>query len=68
MTGQRARATRKYLVRLIRNEPHRLANDCAGSPQAEYLPHLRLGVDGLFPDFSDTAIAARAAYLSETGR
>ena len=52
----------------FRNEPRRLAYDYAGSPQAEYLQHFRLGVDGLFSDFTDTAIAARAVYLSETGR
>ena len=52
----------------FRNEPRRLANDYAGSPQAEYLQHFRLGVDGLFSDFTDTAIAARTSYLNETGR
>jgi len=52
----------------FRNEPRRLAFDYAGSPQAEYLQHFRLGVDGLFSDFTDTAIAARAVYLGETGR
>ena len=52
----------------FRNEPRRLAFDYAGSPQAEYLQHFRLGVDGLFSDFTDTAITARAVYLGETGR
>jgi len=27
----------------------------------------RLGVDGVFSDFSNTAVAARAAYLREMG-
>ena len=52
----------------FRNEPRRLALDYKGDPQAEYLQHFRLGVDGVFSDFTDTAVAARAAYLKETGR
>jgi glycerophosphoryl diester phosphodiesterase len=52
----------------FRNEARRLASDYAGDPKAEYLQHFRLGVDGVFSDFTDTAVAARAAYLLETGR
>jgi glycerophosphoryl diester phosphodiesterase len=52
----------------FRNEPRRLANDYKGDPQNEYLQYFRLGIDGLFSDFTDTAIAARAAYLKEMGR
>ena len=52
----------------FRNEPRRLAADYKGDPKAEYLQHFRLGVDGIFSDFADTAVAARAAYLAETGR
>jgi len=36
--------------------------------QAENLQHFRIGIDGLFSDFTDTAVAARAAYLKELGR
>ena len=52
----------------FRNEQRRLASDYKGDPKNEYLAFYRLGVDGLFSDFADTAIAARMAYLKETGR
>ncbi len=32
------------------------------------LAYYRLGVDGVFTDFSDTALAARSTYLKELGR
>lgn len=51
----------------FRNEKRRLAFDYAGNPQAEYLQFYRLGVDGVFSDFTDTALAARDAYLREMG-
>lgn len=47
----------------FRNEPRYLAADYGGDPQAEYLAFFRLGVDGVFTDFSHTGVAARAAYL-----
>jgi glycerophosphoryl diester phosphodiesterase len=43
----------------FRNEPRRLLADYKGDPQAEYQAFYKLGVDGLFSDFSDTAVAAR---------
>ena len=52
----------------FRNEAKRLAFDYKGDPKAEYLQFYRLGVDGLFTDFTDTAVAARASYLKELGR
>lgn len=52
----------------FRNEAKRLAADYKGDPKAEYLQFFRLGVDGLFSDFSDTAVAARQTYLKEMGR
>ncbi len=52
----------------FRNEKRRLTFDMAGDPANEYLQFFRLGVDGLFSDFPDTAVAARAKYLKETGR
>ena len=52
----------------FRNEPRRLTADLKGDPKAEYLLYYRLGIDGLFSDFADTAIQAREAYLSELGR
>lgn len=52
----------------FRNEPKRLTFDYKGDPKAEYLQFYRLGIDGLFSDFTDTAVAARATYLKELGR
>jgi len=52
----------------FRNEQRRLANDYQGDPHNEYLAFYRLGVDGVFSDFADTAIAARSMYLKESGR
>ncbi len=52
----------------FRNENRRLATDYKGDPKNEYLAHYRLGVDGVFTDFTDTALAARSAYLKEAGR
>lgn len=51
----------------FRNESKRLAFDHAGDPKAEYLQYFRLGVDGLFSDFPDTAIAARATVAKDLG-
>ena len=52
----------------FRNEQRRLASDYKGDPKNEYLAFYRLGVDGVFADFTDTAIAARSTYLKEMGR
>jgi len=52
----------------FRNEKKYLAADYGGDPQAELLKFFRLGVDGVFSDFSNTAFAARAAYLKEMDR
>ena len=45
----------------FRNEKELLVSDYKGDPKAEYKRFFELGVDGLFSDFSDTAVAARAA-------
>ena len=45
----------------FRNEKELLVSDYKGDPKAEYKRFYELGVDGLFSDFSDTAVAARAA-------
>jgi len=52
----------------FRNENRRLASDYQGDPKNEYLAYYRLGVDGVFTDFTDTALAGRAMYLKEIGR
>ncbi|MDD1651161.1 MAG: glycerophosphodiester phosphodiesterase, partial [Methylococcaceae bacterium] len=52
----------------FRNEQRRLASSYRGDPQAEYLQFFQLGVDGVFSEFPDTAVMARAAYLREFGR
>ncbi len=43
----------------FRNEPRRLAGNYKGDPKAEYELFYKLGVDGLFSDFPDTAVAVR---------
>jgi glycerophosphoryl diester phosphodiesterase len=43
----------------FRNEDCYLAPDYSGNPQLEYEQFFNLGVDGLFSDFSDTAVAVR---------
>jgi glycerophosphoryl diester phosphodiesterase len=50
----------------FRSEQRRLAADYAGSPAAEYLMFYELGVDGLFSDFADDAVAARVQFLLKT--
>ncbi len=52
----------------FRNEKRRLASDYRGDSQAEYLQFFRLGVDGVFSDFPDTARTARAVLLEEAKR
>jgi len=44
----------------FRNEAPGLVSDYKGDPKAEYRRFYQLGVDGLFSDFPDTAVAARA--------
>ncbi len=50
----------------FRNEQRRLASDYAGNPVEEYLQFYRLGIDGVFSDFADTAVAARVLFELET--
>jgi glycerophosphoryl diester phosphodiesterase len=45
----------------FRNEQPLLLSDYKGDPKAEYKRFFNLGVDALFSDFPDTAVAARAA-------
>ena len=44
----------------FRNEAPGLVSNYRGDPKAEYRQFYELGVDGLFSDFPDTAVAARA--------
>jgi glycerophosphoryl diester phosphodiesterase len=46
----------------FRNEQRRLASDYKGNPVEEYLLFYRLGVDGMFSDFPDTAFASRVLF------
>jgi len=46
----------------FRNEAKRLAANYAGNPVNEYLQFYQLGVDGVFADFADTAVVARALF------
>jgi len=52
----------------FRNEKRYLAHSYEGDPQSEYLQFFRLGVDGVFSEFPDTALAARYSYLKATNR
>jgi glycerophosphoryl diester phosphodiesterase len=52
----------------FRSEKRRLTFDMGGDPANEYLQFFRIGVDGMFSDFPDAAVAARNRYLRETGR
>lgn len=47
----------------FRNEQRRLAADYQGNPVNEYLQFYELGVNGVFSDFPDTALAARVMFL-----
>src|SRR5262245_972191 len=46
----------------FRNERRRLGSDYQGNPVNEYLQFYELGVDGVFADFADTAVAARVLF------
>lgn len=50
----------------FRNEQRRLASDYAGNPVNEYLQFYKLGIDGVFSDFADTAVAARVLFELES--
>jgi len=49
----------------FRNEPFYLLSDYGGNPINEYKQFFRLGVDGLFSDFPDTAVAGLRATVPE---
>ncbi|MDT4812748.1 Glycerophosphodiester phosphodiesterase, periplasmic [compost metagenome] len=52
----------------FRNESRRLASDYNKDGKNEYAVYYKLGVDGVFTDFTDTALAARIEYLKSIGR
>ncbi|MDH6168828.1 glycerophosphoryl diester phosphodiesterase [Variovorax boronicumulans] len=52
----------------FRNESRRLAADYNKDGKNEYAIYYKLGVDGVFTDFTDTALAARTEYLKSLGR
>ena len=47
----------------FRSEQKRLTGSFGGNPVNEYLAFYEAGVDGVFSDFADTAVAARAMFL-----
>ncbi len=49
----------------FRNEPSRLAGIFKGDPVQEFLAYYRLGIDGVFTDFTPTGVQARDAYIAE---
>lgn len=48
----------------FRNEPDTLAPEYRNDPLNEYQRFYELGIDGVFSDFSDTALKARATWAS----
>jgi glycerophosphoryl diester phosphodiesterase len=50
----------------FRNEDQYLAPDYNGSSQAEYEQFFKLGIDGVFSDFPDTAVNARNQMFSSS--
>jgi glycerophosphoryl diester phosphodiesterase len=46
----------------FRNELRRLPSNYRGNPVNEYLQFYQLGVDGVFSDFADTAVASRVLF------
>ena len=48
-----------------RSEPARLAGIFKGDPIAEYLAYFRLGIDGIFTDFTNHGVQAKEAYAKE---
>ena len=46
----------------FRSEQRRLASDYRGNPVNEYITFYEHGVDGLFSDFADSAVVARALW------
>ena len=50
----------------FRSERRWLASDYSGNPANEYLMFYELGVDAVFTDFADDAVAARVQYLLKT--
>ena len=46
----------------FRNEQRRLNSAFGGDPTREYIAFYQLGVDGVFSDFADTAVAARVMF------
>lgn len=49
----------------FRSEERYLLKSYNNDPKAEYLEYFKLGVDGVFSDFPDHAVAAREIYLKE---
>jgi len=56
---------RRVFTCAARNDPQYLASDYAGDPKEEYKLFYALGIDGLFSDFPDTALAARDEFFEE---
>ena len=51
----------------FRNEQKYLAGVYKGDPNAEYLAFFRAGIDGVFTDFTTTAVPVRTTFLQMLG-
>lgn len=49
----------------FRNEAKHLTSGDMGDPYNEYALYFQLGVDGVFSDYTDTAVAARARFAKD---
>ncbi|GHA69461.1 glycerophosphoryl diester phosphodiesterase [Formosimonas limnophila] len=49
----------------FRNESKHLTSGDMGEPYNEYALYFQLGVDGVFSDYTDTAVAARARFAKD---
>ncbi|MES1204998.1 MAG: glycerophosphodiester phosphodiesterase [Pseudomonadota bacterium] len=52
----------------FRDEDGELAADYGGDPRDEYVQFFKLGVDGVFSDFADTAVAGRREAANQLRR
>jgi glycerophosphoryl diester phosphodiesterase len=55
----------KVHIWTFRNEAQYLAPDYKGNPEAEYEQFFKLGVDGVFSDFPDTAVKVRNRFFGK---
>jgi glycerophosphoryl diester phosphodiesterase len=58
----------KVVPYTFRNENQYLSKDDQGTPESEYIRFFELGVDAVFSDYPDTAVAVRNEYLKKSSK